>query len=75
MILMLFWKKYIFDWKTLAPKDLGSQDPTEKLAKWVELLGQLLGLSYKNVFENLGAEPPLSIWTTAEESIKKYWKT
>ena len=43
---------------TLAPKGLGPQDPTKKLAHWVELLGQ--PLSQKNVFENLGLEPPLS---------------
>ena len=36
---------------TLAPKGLGPQDPTKKLAHWVELLGQ--PLSQKNVFENV----------------------
>ena len=29
---------------TLAPKGVGSQNPTKKLAHWVELLGQLLVL-------------------------------
>ena len=43
---------------TLAPKGLRPQDPTKKLAHRVELLGQ--PLSQKNVFENLGPEPPLS---------------
>ena len=41
---------------TLAPKGLGPQDPIKKLAHRVELLGKLL--SQKNVFENLGPEPP-----------------
>ena len=41
---------------TLAPKGLGPQDPTKKVAHRVELLGQ--PLSQKNVFENLGSEPP-----------------
>ena len=41
---------------TLAPKVLGPQDPTKKLALRVELLGQ--PLSQKNVFKNLGPEPP-----------------
>ena len=40
----------------LAPKGLGPQDPTKKLAHRVELLGQ--PLSQKRVFENLGPEPP-----------------
>ena len=42
---------------TLVPKGLVPQDPTKKLAFRVELLGQ--PLSHKNVFENLGPEPPL----------------
>ena len=42
---------------TLAPKLLGPQDSTKKLAHCVELFGQ--PLSQKNVFENLGPEPPL----------------
>ena len=41
---------------TLAPKGLGPQDATKKLAYRVELLGQ--PLSQKKVFENLGPEPP-----------------
>ena len=45
---------------TLAPKGLGPQDPTKKLAHRVELLGQ--PLSQKKVFENLGPEPPLNQW-------------
>ena len=43
---------------TLAPKGLGPQDPTKKLAHQVELLGQ--PLSQKKVFENLGLE---TFWT------------
>ena len=42
--------------KTLAPKALGPQDPTQKLDHRVELLGRLL--SQENVFENLRPEPP-----------------
>ena len=42
---------------TLAPKGLGPQDPTKKLAHRVEILGQ--PSSQKNVFENIG--PPLKI--------------
>ena len=41
---------------TLAPKGLGSPDPTKKFAHWVELLGQ--PLFHKNVIETLGPEPP-----------------
>ena len=41
---------------TLAPKDLGPQNSTKKLAHRVELLGQ--PLSQKNVLENVGPEPP-----------------
>ena len=48
---------------TLAPKGLGPQDPTKTLAHRVELLGQ--PLSQKNVFENLGPEPPLKMDSTA----------
>ena len=40
----------------LAPKGLGSQNPTKKLAYWVELLGQ--PLSQNNVVKNLEHEPP-----------------
>ena len=40
---------------TLAPKGLGPQDPTKKLAHRMELLGQ--PLSQKNGLENLGPEP------------------
>ena len=35
----------------------GPQDPTKKLAQWVELLGQ--PISRKHVFEILVPEPPL----------------
>ena len=42
---------------TLAPKDLGAQDPTKKLAHRFKLLGQ--PLYQKNVLVNLGPEPPL----------------
>ena len=38
---------------TVAPKGLGPQDPTKKLAHWVELLGQ--PLSRKPVFRNFWA--------------------
>ena len=47
MIWRLFEQKLYF-WRemgvaaTLAPKGLGSQNPTKKLAHWVELLGQPL---------------------------------
>ena len=59
MIWRLFRKKYILGGKigvaaTLAPKGLGSQNLTKKLAHWVKLLGQ--PLSKKKVFENLGPE-------------------
>ena len=37
-------------------KGLESLNPTKKLAHWVELLSR--PLSQKNVFENLGPEPP-----------------
>ena len=40
----------------LAPRGLGLQDPTKKLAHQVKLLGQ--SLSQKNVFQNFGPEPP-----------------
>ena len=40
---------------TVAPKGLGPQDPTKKLAHWVNLLGQ--PLTRKLVFENFGPEP------------------
>ena len=39
---------------TMVPKGIGFQNPTKKLAHWVELMGQQL--SQKNVFENLGPE-------------------
>ena len=42
---------------TVAPKGLGPQDPTKKVAHWVDLLGQLLTL--KLVFQDFGPEPPL----------------
>ena len=42
---------------TVAPKGLGPQDPTKKLAHWADLLGQ--ALTRKLVFENFGPEPPL----------------
>ena len=41
---------------TLTPKGLEPQDPTKKLAHWLELLGQ--PLSQKKVFENLSLNPP-----------------
>ena len=40
---MVFEKNYIFGGKMgVAPKDIGSHDPTKKLAHRVELLGQPL---------------------------------
>ena len=42
---------------TVAPKRLGPQDPTKKLAHWVNLLSQ--PLTRKLVFKNFGPEPPL----------------
>ena len=41
----------------VAPKGLGPQDPTKKLAYWVNLLGQQL--TRKLIFQNFGPEPPL----------------
>ena len=41
---------------TVAPKGLGPQDPTRKLAHWVNLLGQ--PLTRKLVYKNFGPEPP-----------------
>ena len=41
---------------TMAPKGLGPQDPTKKLAKWVELSGH--SLSRKHVFRIFGPNPP-----------------
>ena len=35
---------------TMAPKDMGPQDPTEKLAHWVDLLGQRY---LKNLFSEI----------------------
>ena len=46
---------------TPAPKDLGPQDPTKKLAHWVDLLGQ--PLSQKNGFKIGGLNEP-NWWTT-----------
>ena len=46
----------------LAPRGLGLQDPTKKLARQVKLLGQ--SLSQKNAFQNFGPEPPLNIKLT-----------
>ena len=59
MILMRFWKILIFGGKmgvaaTVAPKGLRPQDPTKKLAQWVDILGQ--PLSRKHVLKNFG--PP-----------------
>ena len=54
---------------SLAPKGFGPQDPTKKLAHRVKLLGQ--PLSQKNVFENLGPEPPPSPLKGYKESFKK----
>ena len=42
---------------TVAPRGLGPQDPTKKLAQWVDLWGQ--PLSRKHVFEIFGPKPPL----------------
>ena len=52
-------------------KGLGPQDPTKKFTHRVELLGQ--PLSQKNVFENLGPEPPLR-GVTPENFKKKFKK-
>ena len=41
---------------TVAPKGLGPQDPTKKLADWVKLLGQ--PFTRKLVFKNFGPETP-----------------
>ena len=40
----------------VVPRGLGPEDPVEKLAQWVDLLGQ--PLSRKPVFEIFGPEPP-----------------
>ena len=61
MILMLFRKSSYF-WlengmaAMVAPKDLGPQDPTKKLAHWGDLLGQQL--SRKPISKHFGTEPP-----------------
>ena len=47
-----FFRKTLIFW----PKGFRPQDPTKKLAHWVDLLGQ--PLSQKKVFENMGPEPP-----------------
>ena len=59
---------------TLVPKGLGPQDPTKKLAHWVDLLGQPLT---RNLFSKIsGLNPPLivhynSIWTSSfKKSLK-----
>ena len=59
MNLMLFGGK-MGEAATLAPKGLGSQDLTKRLANRVKLLGQ--PLSQKIVFENLGPDPPSLIF-------------
>ena len=71
MFLMLFLKEILFLGvaATLAPKGLGPQDPTKKLADRVELLGQ--PLSQEKVFENLGPEPPLFIATLVCSTSRK----
>ena len=56
-----FLENHIFGGKmgvatTVAPKGLGPQVPTRKLAHWVEHLGQPLSL--KLVFKKFGYEPP-----------------
>ena len=62
MILMLFFERnQIFGGKmgvaaTVAPMDLGPQDPSKKLAQWVERLGQ--PLSRNHIFKVFGPEPP-----------------
>ena len=43
---------------TRAPDDLGPQNPTTKLAHWVDFLGRLL--SRKCVFKIFSPEPPLT---------------
>ena len=53
-------KNYIFDGEmgvtaTVAPKGLGPQVSTKKLAHWVNLLGQ--SLSLKLVLKKFGSEP------------------
>ena len=67
MILIFFEKNPIFSGKigvatTVAPKGLGPQDPTKKLAEWVDLLGQPLSL--KHVFKIFGPKPPLKVFFT-----------
>ena len=45
---------------TVAPKGLGPQVPTKKLALWMDLLGR--PLCRKHVFKNFGPEtPPLPL--------------
>ena len=44
---------------TVAPRGLGPQDPTKKLAHWVDLLGR--PLSRKHLFEIFGPEPTLPL--------------
>ena len=59
--MLFFGKNHIFGGKmgviaTVAPKGLGPQVPTEKLAHWVDLLDQ--PLSRRLVFKKFGCEPP-----------------
>ena len=44
---------------TRAPNGLGPPNPTKKMARWMDLLGQ--PLSRNHVFEILRGEPPLTI--------------
>ena len=41
---------------TVPPRGLGPQNPTKKLAQWIDLFGQ--PLSRKRVSEIFGSEPP-----------------
>ena len=38
---------------TVAPKGLGPQDPTKKLAHWVEMIGQPLSGYLENLFSKI----------------------
>ena len=55
---------------TVAPKGLGPQVSTKKLAHWVDLLSH--PLSRKLVFKKIGSEPPPLLNSNKVESSRKY---
>ena len=68
MIFVFFWKTSYFGGKmgvaaTLAPKGLGHQNPTRKLAHWVDLIGQPISRESVSKFSgpNLALKSTLSL--------------